>query len=214
MEQFAQLSAEELQPLDHVIHIGLLIEGTVAIRIVCKKSGYDRFAILQQGNRQIENIAGSVQSLHIVPRVIPEQIAEGLNCSLQNIRIILFKGSGEIIFKQADVKRILGVFLRMIGIESYNCVLGFRISEDLSRVLVGVTDGSGSLNRDADAATQCYIIVILQCSADALQNVCQTFHIIIGIGGIRKAENQCKMAQIQRQRIKRQIFSPQFPYHL
>lgn len=96
----------------------------------------------------------------------------------------------------------------MIGIESYNCVLGFRISEDLSRVLVGVTDGSGSLNRDADAATQCYIIVILQCSADALQNVCQTFHIIIGIGGIRKAENQCKMAQIQRQRIKRQILAP------
>ena len=43
LEQFAQLSAEELQPLDHVIHIGLLIEGTVAIRIVCKKSGHNRF---------------------------------------------------------------------------------------------------------------------------------------------------------------------------
>lgn len=40
-------------------------------------------------------------------RMILEQIAEGLNCSLQNIRIILFKGSGEIIFKQADVKEFL-----------------------------------------------------------------------------------------------------------
>lgn len=72
-----------------------------------QKSGYDRFAILQQGNRQIENIAGSVQSLHIVPRVIPEQIAEGLNCSLQNIRIILFKGSGEIILNRLMLKEFL-----------------------------------------------------------------------------------------------------------
>ena len=102
----------------------------------------------------------------------------------------------------------------MTGIKCYYRVMGFRILKNLSRVLVGITDGTRRLNRDADAATQCYIIVILQCSADALQNVCQTFHIIIGIGGFRKAENQCKMAQIQRQRIKRQIFSPQFPYHL
>ena len=111
LEQFAQLSAEELQPLDHVIHIGLFVQGTIAVRIVCKKSRYDRFAILQQGNRQIENIAGSVQSLHIVPRVIPEQIADRLNRVMQNIRIIFFKGSGEIILKQADIEGILSLFL-------------------------------------------------------------------------------------------------------
>ena len=46
LEQFAQLSAEELQPLDHVIHIGLLIEGTVAIRIFRKKAGHNRFPVL------------------------------------------------------------------------------------------------------------------------------------------------------------------------
>lgn len=76
-----------------------------------QKSRYDRFAILQQGNRQIENIAGSVQSLHIVPRVIPEQIADRLNRVMQNIRIIFFKGSGEIILKQADIEGILSLFL-------------------------------------------------------------------------------------------------------
>ena len=46
LEQFAQLSAEELQPLDYVIHIGLLIEGTVAIRISRKKAGHNRFPVL------------------------------------------------------------------------------------------------------------------------------------------------------------------------
>ena len=107
LEQFAQLSAEELQPLDHVIHIGLLIEGTVAIRISRKKPDTIDSPSCKSENRQIENIAGSVQSLYIMSRMILEQIAEGLNCSLQNIRIILSRLWLEIILNRLDVKEFL-----------------------------------------------------------------------------------------------------------
>ena len=85
----------------------------------------------------------------------------------------------------------------MTGIKCYNRVMGFRILKNLSRVLVGITDGTRRLNRDADAAAKRHIIVVLQSSTDIVQNLRQIFHIIIGTCGIRKAENQCKMAQIQ-----------------
>ena len=40
----------------------------------------------------------------------------------------------------------------MTGIKCYYRVMGFRILKNLSRVLVGITDGTRRLNRDADAA--------------------------------------------------------------
>ena len=85
----------------------------------------------------------------------------------------------------------------MTGIKCYNRVMGFRILKNLSRVLVGITDCTRRLNRDADAAAKRHIIVVLQSSTDIVQNLRQIFYIIIGTYGIRKAENQCKMAQIQ-----------------
>ena len=48
LEQFAQLITEGLQPLDHMIHVGLLIQGAVSVRIIGEEAGDDGFAVLQQ----------------------------------------------------------------------------------------------------------------------------------------------------------------------
>lgn len=85
----------------------------------------------------------------------------------------------------------------MIHIKSGNGSIGIGILESLSRILVGITDRTGCLDRGTDATTQGNIIVILQGRADALQNVCETFYIILCIRRICEAEDQCEMSQIQ-----------------
>ena len=72
LEQLTQLIAEGLQPLDHVLHIGLLVQGAVPVRIVSEEAGDDGFSVLQQGNRQIQNITGGIQCLNVMSRMIPE----------------------------------------------------------------------------------------------------------------------------------------------
>ena len=150
LEQLAQLLTEELQPLDQMVHIGLLVEGTVAVGIFRKKSGDNGFTILQQRNGQVEDVAGCIQCLYIMSGMIPEQIAESLDRALQNIGIIFLKGSGEIVFEQTDIKGIFGIFPRMIGIKCNNGFSGLRILEDLSCILVRVADRTRGLYRQTD----------------------------------------------------------------
>ena len=214
LEQLAQLIAEKLQPLEHMLYIGLLIQGAVAIRILSEKAGDDGLSILQQGDGQIQDIAGGIQCLHIMPRMIPEQIAERLDRVFQNIRIIFLKCPGKIILEQADVEGISAIFPGMIRIEKSDSGICIGILENLSRILIRITDRTGGLNRGTDTTAQGNIIILLQGAADALQSLCQIYCIVSGICGIREAEDQCKMAQIQRQCVKRQIFSPQLPDHL
>ena len=85
----------------------------------------------------------------------------------------------------------------MIHIKSGNGSICIGILESLSRILVGITDRTGCLDRGTYATAQSNVVIVLQSAADALQNVRETFYIIPCIRRIRKTEDQGKMPQIQ-----------------
>lgn len=130
-------------------------------------------------------------------RMIPEQVTERPNRGSQNIGIVFLKSPGEIVFEQADIKGFPDVLSGMIHIKSGNGSICIGILESLSRILVGITDRTGCLDRGTDATAKSNVIIVLQSVADALQNVCETFYIVPCIRRIRKTEDQGKMPQIQ-----------------
>ena len=170
LKKLTQLSFKETKPVDNLFHGCLLINGAVAVRIVPENVGYDVFSVLQQGNCQKQDIAGTVQCLNIVSRMGEKQLAEAVKGDAESFRIVFLKGLCQALLKKTDIKGIVGTIVFYIVLKACNRMLRICNLTRLSGTLVGVTDAKGSVYGASDTAAEGNIVVIGQSAADALQN--------------------------------------------
>ena len=102
----AETVPQGIEPLGNLHHIFLCIERAVAVRVGSKDFLQRVFPIRKQGERKIENVAGTVYGLEKPVRIRQEQFCDFGKGVLQDIDVKLFKGLCEGVFENCNIKGI------------------------------------------------------------------------------------------------------------